>query len=224
MSYNKIAKDSSLLRDFVAGVEPTGVYTFEHARTNKGRHGLHRAMGDIGGFAGGAAISTVLGAAGTYGAGKLLRKAHLGKYLVEAGKDQMLLFKPHKAMKTLKNLPRSTKVMHGAQEMTTDMNKIYRSGNTAINPQSRVFKSSKNYFESAASYAKNTGEEAQDTFRKGLALVGGAAAGTLGGGLNALSAHAQYNAGLKQNIYRKPKTDNVPKYASLISLGFRKSN
>ena len=42
-------KDTSPLYDFMAGVEPTGTYTFEAARKNKGKHGLHRLSGVTGG-------------------------------------------------------------------------------------------------------------------------------------------------------------------------------
>jgi len=217
--HKSAAKDSSLIKDFLAGVEPTGVYTFEHARTNKKNHGLHKAMGDVGGFLGGAAISTALGAAGTYGIGKLMGKSTLGKYLVEGAKDQMLLFAPHKAARHIKNLPRATKVMHQADGMNQALNSVHRGNNYNQKAIKGVLGKANTYVEEAASYAKSTGDEASDTFRKGLAITGGAAAGVLGGGLNALSAHAQYNAGLKQNIYKK----KLNKTSSLSSLQFHKS-
>jgi hypothetical protein len=49
-------KDSSVMSDFMAGVEPTGRYTFEAAMRNKGNHGRHKAVSAAGGFIGGAAI------------------------------------------------------------------------------------------------------------------------------------------------------------------------
>lgn len=217
--HKSAAKDSSLIKDFLAGVEPTGVYTFENARTNKKNHGLHKAVGDVGGFLGGAAISTALGAAGTYGIGKLMRKSNLGKYLVEGAKDQMLLFAPHKAVRHIKNLPRATKVMHKAEGMNRAMNSVHRGKNPDNKAVSGLLDKANAYLEESASYAKSTGGEAADTFRKGLAITGGAAAGVLGGGLNALSAHAQYDAGLKQNIYKK----KLNKTSSLSSLQFHKS-
>ena len=52
----KRSKDTSMLRDFMAGIEPSGTFTFEAGRRNKSRHGLHKAVGITGGFIGGAAI------------------------------------------------------------------------------------------------------------------------------------------------------------------------
>ena len=47
---------SSVLRDFVAGVEPTGTITFDSALHNKDHHARHKAINIVGGAIGGAAI------------------------------------------------------------------------------------------------------------------------------------------------------------------------
>ena len=49
-------KDSSMLKDFAAGVDPTGTITFDIAMRNKKRHHLHKTVGAIGGFIGGATL------------------------------------------------------------------------------------------------------------------------------------------------------------------------
>jgi len=72
--------DSSYLKDFAAGVEPTGVYTFRHATNNKENHVKHKLVGDLGGFAGGFVISTGLSAAGMAGTAIALKK-ELQNYL-----------------------------------------------------------------------------------------------------------------------------------------------
>jgi hypothetical protein len=46
----KIAGDSSYVKDFLAGVDPTGTKTFDYGMKNKKNHSAHRAIGTAGGL------------------------------------------------------------------------------------------------------------------------------------------------------------------------------
>ena len=71
-------KDTSYLRDFVGGVDPTGVMTFNNSLRNEKNHGKHKLFGNMGGFAGGAAIGAAMPAALGYAASKALKVKNPG--------------------------------------------------------------------------------------------------------------------------------------------------
>ena len=60
--FSKKAAESSFASDFMGGVDPTGLYTFNSAKrnaqedTSKKRHGAHRAIATAGGIIGGGAV------------------------------------------------------------------------------------------------------------------------------------------------------------------------
>jgi hypothetical protein len=193
--FEKIGKDTSLIKDFMAGVEPTGVYTFENATKNIKSHTKHKIIGDVGGFVGGSAISAALGALGTIGLGKTLSKKHpvISKLVTMAGKDQFLFFKPRKAIKALKNLPAAMTQISKEQKLVKDIKSAYKTKSIkAINlsEKERVLRSSEEF-------TKTYGEDAAGIARKGAAVLGIGGTSVLGGGLNALSAHTQYDTALK---------------------------
>ena len=55
--FEKLGKDSSATRDFFAGVEPTGRWTFESAINNKENHKGHMGTAVAGGFIGSSVIT-----------------------------------------------------------------------------------------------------------------------------------------------------------------------
>lgn len=67
----KIANDSSYLVDFLAGADPTGVFTFRNAFGNEDNHNTHKFVGDVGGFTGGVALGALLSALAGKGAAKV---------------------------------------------------------------------------------------------------------------------------------------------------------
>jgi hypothetical protein len=220
----KLAKDSSWLKDFGAGVEPTGVFTFRNAYLNKKNHSKHRMAGDIGGFAGGAALSTVMGAAGLAGVGAVLKRTkhgNLGHALWTGAKDSLMVFNPSKAIKALKRLPsgmqlatRQNNLANRLDDTATSMNKM-RTYSSQIPPRDVVNKA---YGEAAslskdrAAFEAKHGVNSIEAVRQGMAIVGGSAAAGLGGGLNALSAHAQYNQGRQARLGKLLPKDLRPKH------------
>jgi len=189
-NFKKLAKDSSVLRDFMAGVEPTGVVTFGNATKNKSNHNMHKAVGDAGGFIGGAAISTVLSAAGTAGIGKLLAKKNpvLGKALVTGARHAMESFRPVKTIKTLGRLGESSKLTLGISGLASKAVK----GGSKLDDASKA----KKLFEGSKKYLATHGVTPQEDFTKGVTMLGTLATAGLGGALNATSAHTQYNTAL----------------------------
>ena len=190
-------KDSSYLADILAGAEPTGVYTYKNALKNKKNHGKHKFFGDVGGFVGGAAISTALSGAAAYGLGKLVKNKDVGKALKQMGKDQFRLFNPKKVLDTMKKIPEATKTQKEVSNITSTIAKVHASKNVGGIDLGAELKRSKSALDSAKVYKDKHGESQVDTLRKGLGIMSGAAAGLLGGALNAGSAHAQYNVGKK---------------------------
>lgn len=69
----KKASESSYLADFIAGADPTGVFTFRNAFGNEDNHALHKVVGDIGGFTGGVTLGALLSALAGKGATKVFR-------------------------------------------------------------------------------------------------------------------------------------------------------
>lgn len=214
LGFHKYAKDSSLLSDFIGGIDPTGVKTFNNATNNQKNHALHRNVGVAGGFIGGAAISTALGAAGTYGMSRLLKNKPIGEYLLQGAKDQMSLFNPMKTFKTLKATP-------AALETLTTGNALNKRALGHLDDPLRgaadkgMQALSKEYVDKAKNFDLKYKEDADAVGARGLAMVGGLAAGGLGGGLNALSAHVQYNAGRKAG--EKERLATKPGLGSLYS-------
>lgn len=189
-TFKKVAGDSSVLSDALAGIEPTGVYTFRNASKNKEDHARHKAVGDLGGFLGGAVLSTVISAGGTAALGKVISRKYptLGAALVTGAKDSMSTLNPKKLVNTLKKLPESSRLTLGMSNMTGKAVK-----NTAtlsdIEKTKNMFIDSKKYYDKHKTTAGND-------FASGVTMLGTLAAGALGGALNATSAHTQYNAAL----------------------------
>jgi hypothetical protein len=191
-----------MIKDFVAGVEPTGVYTFKNAIENKKFHTRHKAMGNLGGFIGGSAISAVLGAAGTIGLGKVMAKKHPGisKLITMAGKDQFLFFRPKKAIQTLKKLPAAMGQIKKEQNLVQDVKKVY---STKKITGTKNVKTHTDTLKSSEEFTKTHGEDAAAVARKGAAVLGIGSTAVLGGGLNALSAQSQYSTALKLKKTKK---------------------
>jgi len=224
LNFHKYA-GSSFFSDFMAGVEPTGKYTFENASKNQQEgiknHGMHRFMGDVGGFIGGGALAVATGAAGLYGGAKLLQKIHPNSstagHLIQGAKDQIGMFNPLKTFRTLKNYSEakglvggSLKNLRGISEHYDDAVNMTRTKNFDITPEKvdsikDVLTKTKDNMEGLKTYKATHGEEASDTVRRTLGILGGGAAFGIGGGMNALSAHVQYNAG--RDLAKKMKND-----------------
>ncbi len=187
------------MRDFFGGMDPTGISTFNTAYGNRERHGMHRATGVAGGFIGGAAASTALGALGTYGMGRILRKRPIGGYLLQGAKDQMSLFNPSRTIKTLRATPEAMEALTLGNAMNKKGLEHLDRGHFMHNvaAQAEVGTLGSEYVAKAKKFRAKYNEDPDDVGARGIAMIGGLAAGGLGGGLNALSAHVQYNAGLK---------------------------
>lgn len=211
-------KESTYLKDFAAGAEPTGIYTFRNAYRNKGKHGRHKTFGNVGGFAGGAILSTGMTAGGLAAGGALLKRTKWGgisRHLVEGAKDSLTLFNPVKTVRVMKAFPKGMgismrqKKLFENVERTTQRAERYVKGKKKIDITTELPERSRQALEKEVykPYKKLEADKIQfrqkhkmDPFvavRKGMAVIGGATTGTLGGGLNALSAHAQYDSGVK---------------------------
>lgn len=208
----KKAEDSSYLKDFISGVEPTGVYTFENATKNKKNHGKHKAVGDVGGFLGGYALSTLSTAAGmgALGLGAKKLKPDMASSLMRGAKNSLEALRPKKLHETMKKLPEASsisrdtgKIFNKADDIV-DKAKVKSKAKT-LNPQDITDKAEEavNLMKRRKAYKGKHGTSPEYDFAKGVTALGGVAVGTLGGGLNALSAHTQYNAG--KNLADKQK-------------------
>ena len=69
----KIAGDSSYVKDFLAGVDPTGTKTFDYGMKNKKNHSAHRAIGTAGGLIGGMTVVPAVTVGAVRGASAMLR-------------------------------------------------------------------------------------------------------------------------------------------------------
>ncbi len=194
-----MAKDTNVIQDFAAGIDPTGVATFNAASKNTANHKRHRALGVAGGFVGGTALGVAIPAAVYAGASIALKKKipHLSGTFRTASKDTIKALNPFHFYKSLKATPHAARYLGGLSK-TPGMAKKYMSGDLnslskkdlgqAVNTLAsgeRVRKIFKGKDPSASSQTALTG------------LLG--VAGGLGSGvLNASSAYSQYNAALKK--------------------------
>jgi len=217
----KKAKDSSYIGDFAAGIDPTGVNTFNNSLKNEKNHGAHKLVGNAGGFIGGASISAALAIGGTKGIGKGLQKwtkhKSFGKLLDRAGTDQMAIFQPKKAKKILSRVPEAIQQVKKEQGLVGAAQKDYKilkseasklPGSLKKNPIGTIdtnignakkmkgdLKDGVSAIKTGIEYEAAHGENAARTMMRGAAIVGVGSGALLGGTLNATSAQAQYSSG-----------------------------
>lgn len=94
-----------------------------------------------------------------------------------------------KVFRTFKNFPEALKL---TTKSLKHSNEITRGG---ISSLSRGQTDVLDTINKNKDYLRRVGETTDKTTARGLAMTGGLAAGVMGGSLNALSAHVQYNAG-----------------------------
>jgi len=108
-------KASEYIKDFAAGIDPTGVATFTLASKRKtDKHGLHKAINVAGGGLGGYALGAIMPAAILgVGAGLFSKNRGLAKSLTEAAKGSVDILRPEKVYKYIRHGTRHIKENHG---------------------------------------------------------------------------------------------------------------
>lgn len=216
-----MSKNSSSLIDVLSGVEPTGVYTYRNALTNKNHHTRHKILGDLGGFVGGAVLSTGITGAGAIASGKILSKFEktkgLGRILTTSGYSALSLLNPKKAYKAIKQIPEASKLTKKIQQVPDEISNVVKNIDK-FNPGKKVdiknltgkAKQYKTILEDYKNYKDKYNESPINNVAHGVTVVGAGITATLSGALNATSAHVQYNSGLKMN-----RTNTIEKLAKL---------
>jgi len=121
MFYKKLIKKATIsnyTKDFIAGVDPTGVHTYSRAMKYKNKHYLHRIIGNIGGFAGGYVLGGLVPASTAF-AGALLFKKKLpfiSRTFKTTSKDVMGIMNPIKIYQSAKAIPYAIKYKIYAQK------------------------------------------------------------------------------------------------------------
>lgn len=218
--------ESNLALDFLAGADPTGRATLELSKNNKKHHLAHRLAGDLGGFTAGSAATIALTAAAMYGGSKLIKKSPALKSILEnAAKDTMIVLKPKKAYKALKNLPESYALVDTDLKHVTELrnlqakypeftnsaqhlmeNRVLNASDvkeitdnsTNLELQKKLedlYTSIKEHEDKVKNFTNKTKSDHMQSTQQGIATVGGLAAAGVGGGLNAISAESQYYVG-----------------------------
>lgn len=121
-----MAKGTSYMQDFVAGVEPTGVQTFRNSLKNEDNHTKHKAAGNIGGFVGGALAGAAI-PAGLAGLGALaLRKKNpiFAKDLTSMAKGSLEAFNPRKLVRYGKSMGAVSDYRRQASNLLKDTESI----------------------------------------------------------------------------------------------------
>ena len=194
--------ESTVLQDFIAGVEPTGVLTFRHAMQNKKRHGLHQVVGGVGGFVGGALVSPAATALPTMAFGKLLSKKSpiLGKALVTTGREMLKMYRPKYWKNVIKHgkgaLDVSLRKRDLFQKAENIADKVIKT-NEPIQLKSILkiienLKKEKIVTEKLRQVAK---EDPTALAERTMGFIAGGASALMGGGINLLSADLQYRTG-----------------------------
>jgi len=201
----KIAKDSSYVKDFVYGVDPTGVRTFKAGLNNKKNHGWHRAVGTVGGTIGGAAITTAASGLGAMGLGKAIgvKNKALGEMIYKGGKSALKLFNPKRTLKTFKALPGSSKIMSKKMKLMAKTeealaNSSYKDKAIAAHFSGKtnpIVKSRNEIQGLEKAFVAKHKVNPMDSYNEGLGMAAGVAGATLGGGISGYTAFSQYGAG-----------------------------
>lgn len=206
----KTAKESTVAQDFAAGLDPTGVLTFRNATKNEKDHGKHKNIGVAGGFLGGYAISTGLGAAGLAGLAKVTGKNSLGKMLSMGAKDSLGAMNPKTIRHAYSQAKKSSKLTTRSNKVIDEASKYNQKGfqNVNMSDAKRSADEVKQLDKDRLKFRKSDkyGDSPERSIGRSIGVLGGATAGILGGGLGAASANAQYN------LAREMKSKNQNKY------------
>lgn len=216
--------DSTMTQDFLAGIDPTGVVTFRNATKNEKDHGKHKLVGNIGGFLGGYVLSTGLGAAGMAATALAIKKKApaLSEYLGQGAKDSLKAINPFSAVKSLKNIKKSTQIVDDTTKYISKADKAYKNSMMPGHvPDTKMlsndFKGVSDLQKSRVDFGKATGLSPERNLSEGIGIVGGIASGVLGGGLNALSAETQYNTALALKEKNNKEKASLKKKASFFT-------
>ncbi|MCK9325111.1 MAG: hypothetical protein M0P69_06410 [Bacteroidales bacterium] len=129
----KIANDSSYLADFMAGVEPTGIFTFRNALENKENHSAHKAMGDVGGFVGGSLLGVLSSAGASKAVATALRKKSpaLAKDFDNSAVGSLEALNPKKLKNYLQAFPELAKYKMEAGKVLADVKRVAKDVDSA---------------------------------------------------------------------------------------------
>lgn len=192
--------ESSYIKDFTAGVDPTGILTFKNSIGNEKNHTKHKLVGNIGAFLGGGAISIGLSAAGIKGLSKAFKNKNpqASRLLADASSDAFSALNPRKVKKAIKDLPEAASLHRRTAGTMNKIDKNMQNLNALDVKQVQKLILDRKAFEVKN---KMTSDKA---LAKSMGVLSGAAAGVLGGGLASYSANSQYNSA--QRIKKKFKT------------------
>ena len=231
MTLTKLA-ESSHWEDFVAGVDPTGVNTFNNALENgKENEMKHQGWGNLGGFIGGGLIGTLAPAAGMFAAAKGAKAFNPGladEFGIMA-KGTMDALNPAALARYGRSLPELIKFKNQGGDILTDakkLNNLKSKGPSALNDLDiqegkRIVKElpkkqeALNKTEDELSKRYFKGKTVAEGGNRAFTAITTAGAGALSGGMGALSANAQYNTGQRVR-------DMQEKEANLPSSGLTK--
>lgn len=216
----KQAKETSALRDFAGGLDPTGVTTFNNAMQNDKNHARHKAVGNIGGFVGGAALGAAVPAAIGFGASKALkgRNSMLSTEFGNMAKGSLDVLNPAALKRHIQAIPHLSKykrqgsdILKKTKQLTTEseaLNKAVKlkgfgaaareNAAQAGRVQSlgkEVLEQQKNFdtLQDMISKKYYKGAPVADGAARTMTALGGIGTAAMGGTLNAVSANAQYD-------------------------------
>lgn len=214
----KVAKESTYLQDFISGFDPTGVSTFRNAMGNEKNHGTHIAVGDAGGFVGGAVVGTAMPAGITALAAKALKSKNpeLAKELMIMAKGSIDAYNPNKIKKYLKSfseLPNLKTKANDFSNASDDVLEKVRNLKTGKVPFAGVrtatdakesydkLESAKDAFDAQTAKMRNEyydGKPVPEGMSRAMTAVTSLGMAGVTGGLNAASSHLQYGTALKE--------------------------
>ncbi|MGL5716915.1 MAG: hypothetical protein ACRCX2_28120 [Paraclostridium sp.] len=210
----KVAAESTTLKDFAGGLDPTGSTTFNNAFENEKNHKKHKRIGNAGGFAGGALLG-IAGPAAITGAASLALKGknpEASKALATTAKGTLDALNPKKVVKYSKSLPDVLRLQRDATNVTGGIGSIssgidkLKAGKLNGKDLSEMVSGAKSAL-SSSSKLKTDSQKIADKYFDGKSFGEGATRATtalttlgaagIGGLTNAYSANSQYNTALK---------------------------
>lgn len=204
--------DSTITQDFLGGLDPTGVKTFNNATQNEENHKRHQLVGNAGGFASGALIGSLV-PAGLMGATSKAvgsKNPVLAKEFSNMAKGSVEALNPAKMKKYFGSLKDLSKYKRKGSEVIRDSNALgemaEKPGRMIVNPRNmREAKSSAKRLQGNQNELKTLGGQISQKYFDGQTVGDGgsrafsaistAGSAAIGGATSATAANMQYNQG-----------------------------
>lgn len=207
-------------------MEPTGKWTIDQASKNEKNQSTHRNLATLGGGIGGFATGAALSGAALLGGGKLLGKIAPGnliaRSLARSGEASVKSLNPNYTFKKIRGINEAAEITKSKGDLlgsvAPKMKKYDKVTPSLISKRDEIptdlksaikdKKEFKKILKREKRYTKKHGVDPTRGLEDGVGVLSGLLGGATAGGLGAVSARAQYDAGDKMRKEKLKLTGN----------------